>query len=133
MRPNVSEIAFLRLFPYQALIIRKKEKNMIISLLEKLFGEERQIAKQSSLNQTTPQDNKEIIIIPLQYRDDIENLKTYVGEENWKAGLEISLYLSELLPICPRERRRSDSYRKLIDYLDEELNIKLIIKRKEKR
>lgn len=101
-------------------------KDIFLDFLQKLFGDERQI----TVEKTMPQIISKTTIIPLQYRDDIENLKTYVGEENWKAGLEISLYLSELLSICPRERRRSDSYRKLIAYLDDELNIKLTIKRR---
>ena len=105
---------------------------MLITLLEKLFGDVRQIPKQLTLEETTPQLISKTTIIPLQYRDDIENLKTYVGEENWKTGMEISLYLSELLTICPRERKRSDSYRKLIAYLDDELNIKLTIKSRRK-
>lgn len=105
---------------------------MIKVLLEALFGIGSRQPEQSSIKTSMPQIISKTTIIPLQYRDDIENLKTYVGEENWKAGLEISLYLSELLSICPRERKRSDSYRKLIAYLDEELNIKLTIKRRSK-
>ena len=73
------------------------------------------------------------IVIPLHFRDDVENLKSYVGDENWKSGLTIEFELKELLSICPRQRKRSDSYRKLIAYLDEELKIKITIKKKEKR
>lgn len=75
-----------------------------------------------------PLIKKEKVIVPLQFRDDVERLKVYVGDENWKEGLEISLSLQELLSICPRERRRSDAFRKLIAYLKDELNILLTIK-----
>ena len=103
-------------------------RDAFLDFLQKLFGDERQI----TLEKTPPPIISKTTIIPLQYRDDVKKLKTYVGEENWKAGLEISLYLSELLTICPRERKRSDSFRKLIAYLDDELNIKLTIKSRRK-
>ena len=79
-----------------------------------------------------PQIEKEIKIIPLQYRDDVERLKTYVGDENWKSGLAIELELKELLSICPRERKRSDAFKKLIAYLKDEQQITLNIKTKKK-
>ena len=100
--------------------------------MELLFGDERPSVQHSTLEKTVPQIINETDIVPLQYRDDVERLKTYVGYANWKPGLEIKLELKELLAICPRERKRSDSYRKLIDYLDDELNIKLTIKSRRK-
>lgn len=100
--------------------------------MELLFGDERPSVQQSTLEKTAPQIINETDIVPLQYRDDVERLKTYVGYANWKPGLEIKLELKELLAICPRERKRSDSYRKLIGYLDDELKIKLIIKSRRK-
>ena len=106
---------------------------MLITLLDKLYGDVRHIPQQLNLEETTPQIISETTIIPPQYRDDVENLKSYVGEDNWKAGLEITITLQELLTICPRQRKRSDSFRKLIAYLDEELKIKITIKKKEKR
>ena len=106
---------------------------MMMRLMEALFGFDwRQPEQKPSLKTEVPPKAIEKTIVPIQYRDDVEKLKTYVGEENWKAGLEISLYLYELLSICPRERKRSDSFRKLIAYLDDELNIKLIIKSRRK-
>ena len=106
---------------------------MFFGLMEALFGFDwRQPEQKPSLKTDMPLIIKEKAIVPLQFRDDVEKLKNYVGNENWKAGLEISLYLSELLAICPRERKRSDSFRKLIAYLDDELNIKLNIKSRRK-
>lgn len=100
---------------------------MILKLIEALFGE-RHSEQPSVISPETQSENKIITIVPQVFRDDVDNLKNYVGEENWKPGLEISLSLSELLDICPRERKRSDSYRKLIAYLDEEQQISVIIK-----
>lgn len=106
---------------------------MMMRLMEALFGFDwRQPEQKPSLKTDVPLIKKEKAIVPLQFRDDVDKLKSYVGEENWKTGLEISLYLSELLTICPRERKRSDSFRKLIAYLDDELNIKLNIKSRRK-
>ena len=106
---------------------------MIFNLMEALFGFGwRKREPQPSVKTDLPPRNKELPIVPLQYKDDVKRLKTYVGEANWKPGLELKLELKELLAICPRERKRSDSYRKLIGYLDEELNIKLTIKSRRK-
>ena len=104
---------------------------MMMRLMEALFGVDwRQAEQKPSLKTEVPPRAIEKTIVPIQYRDDVDKLRAYVGEENWKAGLEISLYLYELLSICPHERKRSDSFRKLIDYLDDELKIKLIIKKR---
>lgn len=105
---------------------------MIIKLIEALFGE-RHSEQSSLISNETHCENKIIAIVPSEFREDVDNLKKYVGENNWKAGLEISLYLSELLLICPHGRRRSDSFKKLIAYLEDELKIKLIIKKRNKR
>jgi hypothetical protein len=97
--------------------------------MEALFGFDwRQPEQKPSLKTDMPLIKNEKVIVPLQFRDDVERLKVYVGDENWKEGLEISLSLQELLSICPRERRRSDAFRKLIAYLKDELNILLTIK-----
>lgn len=102
---------------------------MLIRFMEALFGFDwRQPEQKPSLKTDMPLIKNEKVIVPLQFRDDVERLKVYVGDENWKEGLEISLSLQELLSICPRERRRSDAFRKLIAYLKDELNILLTIK-----
>ena len=67
------------------------------------------------------------VIIPEKFKDDIERLESYCGVE-LKSGLCIEIELSELLEILPRERRRKDSYDKLVKFLAEEMNIKLNIK-----
>lgn len=102
-------------------------------LLEALFGLGlRHHEQQSSLKTDMPQEVKENTIVPPQFRGDVESLKSFVGNENWKPGLEIKLELKDLLALCPRERRRSDAYKKLIAYLKDECQINLIIKTKKK-
>ena len=67
------------------------------------------------------------VIIPEKFKDDIERLESYCGVE-LRSGLCIEIELSELLEVLPRERRRKDSYDKLVKFLAEEMNIKLNIK-----
>ena len=67
------------------------------------------------------------VIIPEKFKDDIERLESYCGVE-LKSGFCIEIELSELLGILPRERRRKDSYDKLVKFLADEMNIKLMIK-----
>ena len=97
------------------------------NLCEVLFGERH--SEQPSKN-TIEMSHTPITIVPSQFNDDVERLKDYVGADYWKSGLVIELHLQELLSICPRDRKRSDAYKKLIDYLADEQNITLIIKSK---
>ena len=59
------------------------------------------------------------VIIPRKFKDDVERLCNYCGVE-LRSGLCIEIELSELLEILPRERRRKDSYDKLMKFLAEE-------------
>ena len=67
------------------------------------------------------------VIIPEKFKDDIQKLQDYCGVE-FKSGLSIEIELSELLEILPRERRRKDSYDKLVKFLADEMKIILTIK-----
>ena len=98
------------------------------NLYEALFGERH--SEQPSKNTNEMSHLTPMTIVPSQFNDDVERLKDYVGAEYWKSGLVIELYLQELLSICPRDRKRSDAYKKLIDYLADEQYITLIIKSK---
>lgn len=64
---------------------------------------------------------------PEKFEFDIFKLKLCVGEINFRQGLVIETSLSELLEICPRDRRRTDSYAALVKFLKEELEIELNI------
>lgn len=103
---------------------------MIIKMLENLFSSDR--IKEDLMNNDAPKTTSpepKSIIIPTVFRDDVERLSTYTGAE-LKRGMMIELTLQELLEICPRSRRKSDAYKKLIDYLANELGVTLIIKKK---
>ena len=64
------------------------------------------------------------VIIPEKFKDDIQKLQDYCGVE-LRSGLCIEIELSELLEVLPRERRRKDSYDKLVKFLAEEINVQL--------
>ena len=72
-------------------------------------------------------DKSTQVIIPEKFKDDIQRLISYCGVE-LIGGLCIEIELSELLEILPRERRRKDSYDKLVKFLAEEMNVQLTIK-----
>lgn len=105
---------------------------MFFGLLEALFGVDwrQPEQKKPSLKTEMPQEMNNTTLVPPQFRDNVENLKSFVGNENWKPGLEIKLELKDLLALCPRERRRSDAYKKLIAYLKDECQITITIKSK---
>ena len=67
------------------------------------------------------------VIIPEKFKDDVKRLCNYCGVE-LRSGLYIEIELSELLEILPRERRRRDSYDKLVKFLADEMKIILTIK-----
>ena len=73
------------------------------------------------------EEKEHIVIIPKRFKDDIQRLISYCGVE-LKSGLCIEIELSELLEILPRERRRKDSYDKLVKFLADEMNVQLTIK-----
>lgn len=56
---------------------------------------------------------------------DYDRLCCRYGE--MKPGMTLEVTLKELLSVCPRTRRRVDSYRGLVSYLHDKKGIKLII------
>ena len=100
---------------------------MLIKNLYNLFcGSESQDGR-SDCAPDVIEEKEHIVIIPERFKDDILKLQDYCGVE-LRSGLCIEIELSELLEILPRERRRKDSYDKLVKFLAEEINIKLNIK-----
>ena len=100
---------------------------MLIKTLYNLFcGSESQDGR-SDCAPDVIEEKEHIVIIPERFKDDILKLQDYCGVE-LRSGLCIEIELSELLEILPRERRRKDSYDKLVKFLAEEINIKLNIK-----
>lgn len=71
---------------------------------------------------------RKVSITPEKFKDDVEALVKYIGEEHFISGLNIEVTLSELLAVIPRKRRRTEAYNSLVKYLSEERNILLTIK-----
>ena len=102
---------------------------MIIRNLYSLFcGSELQKARLDSSIPPSEIVEKEntAVIIPEKFKDDIQKLQDYCGVE-LRSGLCIEIELSELLEILPRERRRKDAYDKLVKFLADKMDIKLVI------
>ena len=100
---------------------------MLIKNLYNLFcGSESQDGR-SDCAPDVIEEKEHIVIIPEKFKDDIQKLQDYCGVE-LRSGLCIEIELSELLEILPRERRRKDAYDKLVKFLADEMNIKLMIK-----
>lgn len=71
---------------------------------------------------------QKVSITPEKFKNDVEVLAGYIGEEHFISGLSIEVTLSELLAVIPRKRRRCEAYNSLVKYLREERNILLTIK-----
>ena len=100
---------------------------MIIKNLFSLFGGSHQEERSDNALPNVIEEKESKVIIPEKFKNDIQRLESYCGVE-LKSGFCIEIELSELLEILPRERRRKDSYDKLVKFLEAEMNIKLIIK-----
>ncbi len=73
-------------------------------------------------------------IVPKKYQSEVMALRNYVGEVNFQPGSVLTLKLSELLTIIPKERKRCDAYKGLVQYLADEQGIILnITSRKNKK
>lgn len=72
-------------------------------------------------------NNPKTVIIPENMIADINALKRYIGQE-LLSGLCITVTLKEMLTICPRERKKTDAYARLVAFLKDELNVTLLIK-----
>ena len=100
---------------------------MLIKNLYNLFcGSESQDGRSDCASDVI-EEKEHIVIIPEKFKDDIQKLQDYCGVE-LRSKLCIEIELSELLEILPRERRRKDSYDKLVKFLAEEMNVQLTIK-----
>ena len=100
---------------------------MLIKNLFSLFGGSYQTGRSDNASPDVIEEKESKVIIPEKFKDDIERLESYCGVE-LRSGLCIEIELSELLEILPRERRRKDSYDKLMKFLAEEMNVQLTIK-----
>ncbi len=65
------------------------------------------------------------VIIPKQFEEDVRALCDYAGVEELTSGTTIRMSLQEILEIIPKNRKRMDSYRTLVAFLKDEMNITL--------
>ena len=100
---------------------------MLIKNLFSLFGGSHQEGRSDNASPNVIEEKESKVIIPEKFKDDIQKLQDYCGVE-LRSGLCIEIELSELLEVLPRERRRKDSYDKLVKFLAEEMNVQLTIK-----
>lgn len=104
------------------------------NLLEALFGstprldlvEQHQVAvpvgdKEERLNSRRIEKNT-------TYEDEVNALAKHFG--GLQAGTGLCITLQEILKICPRDRKRSDAYRRLVSYLANTYKIELKIQSK---
>ena len=108
---------------------------MFEEYIKRMLGNERAViqSRQENKNIAEPDvieektaEMKEEVIIPRQYRDDINTLQNMYGG-NFKTGLCINLTLKQALEIIPRERLRIDAYTGLISFLKSKMGISLNI------
>ena len=107
---------------------------MIIKCLSKLFSDEVQYSgnRQDCVSPDVNVNKENTIIVPDKFKEDIEALENYIGRK-LESGLCIKVDLSELLTVIPRERKRTDAYNTLVQYLRDEFGIDLIINSKKQK
>ena len=64
-------------------------------------------------------------IIPTKFQSDIKALCDYAGVVELTRGMEIKMTLQEILTIIPKNRRRIESYKPLISFLNDEMGVVL--------
>ena len=73
------------------------------------------------------------IIVPEQFKDDVAALCDYSGLTDLTSGMTIKMSLREALNVMPRGRRRVDSYKLLIQFLQDEMDVTLLIHSKKSK
>ena len=106
---------------------------LIQTLINKLTGEvEYPESQQEGVAPDVIINKENTVIVPDKFRKDIEALENYTGRK-LESGLCIRVDLSELLTVIPRERKRTDAYNTLVQYLKDEFGIDLIINSKKQK
>lgn len=67
------------------------------------------------------------VIIPVRFQSEIKALCDYAGVDELIRGMNIRMTLQEILTIIPKKRPRTDSYRQLILFLQDEMGVTLEI------
>lgn len=107
---------------------------MIILNLAKTLSDEVQYSegRQDCVSPDVIINKVNTVIVPDKFKKDIEALENYTGSK-LESGLCIKADLSELLTVIPRERKRTDAYNTLVQYLRDEFGIDLIINSKKQK
>lgn len=106
---------------------------LINNLLNKFTDEVKYSAdRQDCVSPDVIERKENTVIVPDKFKKDIEALETYIGRK-LETGLCIKVDLSELLTVIPRERKRTDAYKTLVQYLKDEFDIDLIINSKKQK
>ena len=106
---------------------------LIQTLINKLTGEvEYPESRQEGVAPDVNVNKENTVIVPDKFKKDIEALEDYTGRK-LESGLCIRVDLSELLTVIPRERKRTDAYNTLVQYLRNEFGIDLIINSKKQK
>lgn len=102
---------------------------IVVRLINIILGENDNFLREREACVLPGEKQKTITyLVPDKFKDDINALVAYVGDECFHSGLHIDVSLGELLRIIPRKRRRTDAYDALVAYLKNERNIILTIK-----
>lgn len=104
-------------------------QNLIYKLTEEVQYPE---SRQDGVSPDVIARKENTVIVPDKFKKDIEALETYIGRK-FESGLCIKVDLSELLTVIPRERKRTDAYKTLVQYLKDEFGIDLIINSKKQK
>lgn len=107
---------------------------MIIQNLNYVLSEEAQYleSRQEGVSPDVNGRKANTVIVPAKFKDDIKSLEDYTGRE-LESGVCIKVELSELLDIVPRERRRTDAYNALAQFMRNELGVDLVISSSRKK
>lgn len=74
------------------------------------------------------------VIIPKEFESDVKALCDYAGIKELNRGMAIRMTLQEILAIIPKTRRRIESYKQLIKFLNDEMGVALeLTSRKSKK
>ncbi|MDO4320408.1 MAG: hypothetical protein Q4C34_07510 [Bacteroidales bacterium] len=93
-------------------------------------------AWRGSNNGANVEENHPVIktIIPKEFEGEVKALCDYAGMSELNRGMAIRMTLQEILTIIPRTRRRIESYKLLIKFLNDEMGVTLeLTSRKSKK
>lgn len=65
------------------------------------------------------------VIIPKEFEGEVKALCDYAGIKELNRGMAIRMTLQEILAIIPKTRRRIESYKTLIKFLNDEMGVAL--------